>query len=248
MTVFLVILVIAVIAIGAWLWYTNTPAYKAAKARDAATQAALAATGHDGTSLQQGVYDTIDAAKAQRRAGDTSVDPGQAGIGLVRNSYLAIPTKWQEERATDIADPERRVNIMNNLVGMFEATTQLFAGSIPSITSQAGLDDAKGLYLQMVTDAIARRDCWWRRQPGCWRNWSVGEPSEDSRLSEEQGRIRDFSQRILPALALAAKKIPGSTLFTPSELATLHTSLDGGDPTLNPYDDATFAQIQSELA
>lgn len=241
MVVMVVIFVVLVVLAGAWLWYTNTPEYKARKATANAAAAALAATDSNGTNLQRGVYDTLDAAKQQRALG-ANIDPGVEGLRLVKNAYLSIPTKWQEERSTDIADPARRVNVMANLAGMVEATIQLFVASIPYIETQSGMDAAKAFYLQMITDAIDRRNCWWHRDPGCWRNWSVGEPPEDQRLAEEQSRIRDLSRRILPALHdVAVRK--HLALFTTAELARLHVALDGGDPAANPYDEDTFNQI-----
>jgi len=245
MTTILIILLIVVVLGAAWWYYTNTPEYKAAQKTRQATADALAATDQNPTGLQRGVYDTLDAAKAQRALG-ADIDPGVAGLRLVKNAYLAVPTKWQESRSTDISDPARRVNIMSNLAGMVEATIQLFVAAIPYIATQQGLDEAKSFFMQMMNDAIDRRNCWWHRDTGCWRNWSVGEPPEDQRLSEEQNRIRDFARRVLPDLEARAKAIHG-TLFTPDELRRLHVALDGGDPAANPYDDATFSQITGFL-
>lgn len=243
-TIIVVLIIVVVLAIG-WIWYTNTPGYKAAAAKKAATDAALASTGNSPVGLQRGVNDVLDAGEAQRRLG-YDVDPGLDAIRLVRNSYQDILPKWNEERSTDVSDPARRVNIMNNLAGMFEATVQLFARTIPYISSQAGLDAAKQLFLQMVTDSTDRRNCWWNREPGCWRNWSTAEPHENDRLSEEQNRLRDFANRILPELRARARAING-TLFSPAELDSLHAKLRG-DPTKdNPFDEATFERIRAAL-
>lgn len=242
LTRIIILVVIVALLVGAWVWYTNTPGYRAAKAKKDATRAALEATGSSPVGLQRGVNDVLDAGEAQRRLG-YDVDPGLDAIRLVRNSYQDIPVKWNEERSTDVSDPARRVNIMANLAGMFEATTQLFVRTIPYITSLEGLAAAKQLYLQMATDSTDRRNCWWSRDTGCWRNWSVAEPHEDDRLKEEQNRFRDFSRRVLPALEDRARALH-TELFTPAELNSLHQKIHG-DPTKdNPFDEQTFTLIQ----
>ena len=237
----LIALVVIVIAVVGWLWYTNTPEYRAAQATKAAKDAALASTSVSPVGLQRGVNDVLDAAKAQRDLG-VDIDPGLEAIKLVRNAYQDVPPKWNELRSTDISDPVKRVNIMNNLEGMVEAAIQLFVRTIPYISSQAGIDAAKQLYFQMATDSNDRRNCWWGRQTGCWRNWSVAEPHEDARVDAEQARLRDLSRRILPDLEARAKAIH-AVLFTQSDLNRLHNEIHGDPTRQNDYAEQTFAQI-----
>lgn len=244
-TIIVIVIVLLVIA-GAWFWYTHTPEYLAKKATDAARDAALSATGTNGVGLQRGVYDTMDAAEQQRRLG-ANVDPGVEGLKLVRNAYLEVATQWQHERSIDVSDPVQRINVMNNIAGMVEATVQLFVAAIPYITTQEGMDAAKRFYLTMLTDATDRRNCWWRLQSGCDRGWSVAEPHQNDRTLEEQNRLKDFSKRILRPLEEQAQKLH-LRLFTPTQVEQIHQMLLGGTVAENPYDEATFHEIEGYLS
>lgn len=238
-----IILILAIMA-GVWFWYTNTPGYKAAKATAEATAEAMAATNTSPVGLQQGVNDTLEAAEAQRRQG-VDIDPGLAALRIIQTSYLNVNPKWNELRSTTVDDPSRRINIVANLSGMIEANVQLFVRTIPYITSQEGLDYAKSLFLQMATDTNNRRNCWWNRETGCHRQWSVGEPHEDIRVDEEQARMRDIARRILLPLQARARQL-GKPLFTPAEVRALGLEVRGDPTRTNMFGDETYALIAKD--
>jgi len=238
------LLIVAVAAYLLWPDASKPPKTAVDQAKDAAQRG-------DTAAYELSLADAIANAEQQRAAGNTDIDPGLVGIRIIdRASMAPISTKWGEFRSIDVSDPARRVDTYSNLQGMVDSAADLVASAIPHIYTAQGMNEARSLIERLGQTDLDRRDCWFSRANGCWRNWSVAEPHENDRVTQEQQRFRQMYTRLIPMMESRASDLRLPQPWGERDLADVKKALLQ-DPAINvdnPVDADTFTAIESAAA
>lgn len=239
-----IVILLLIVAVAAWLIWSD----KNRPPKTAVDQAKDAAERGDTAAYELSLSDAIAHAEEQRSAGDKSIDPGLVALRIIdRASMAPITAKWGEFRGVDISDPARRVATYSNLQGMVDSAVDLIAQAIPHIYTSQGMDAARSLIERIGQTDLDRRDCWFSRGNGCWRNWSTGEPHENDRVTQEQQRFRQMYVRLVPIMESRASELRLPQPWPQSALDAVRSALLS-DPAINvdnPFDAETFSEIET---